>query len=123
MSNQETALKVLELIESGSVDTALFTSGGQWWSNAGVYFPIADFNALLAQLHAATEKGIRVSPEAVLEQGNIVVIEATSLAALKSGKTYANRYAFVIRFEGSLIGEVREYSDTAHIFDTFDLKL
>lgn len=123
MDRQALALKVLEQIETGAVDPAGFQPDGQWWSNAGFSMSVADFNALLGTLHEQTEQGIAVTPDRVLEVDDTVLIEATSHAMLRNGTTYANRYAFVFRFSHDGLKEVREYSDTAHVFDTFNLKL
>lgn len=123
MNRQALALKVLDQIETGAVDPAAFGPDGQWWSNAGVSMPVADFNALLGSLHAQTEHGIAVTPSRTLEVDDTVVIEATSRAILRTGAIYSNRYAFVFRFSHEGLSEVREYSDTAHVFDIFGLEL
>lgn len=123
MSRTETALAMVRGIVSGNVDFTLFTPDAQWWSNAGVFIPLADFNALLGSLHEQTVSGIEVTPGPAHIDGDKVYFEATSQAELKNGKSYANRYAFVVRFDGDLIAEAREYSDTAHVYDTFDISL
>lgn len=123
MARQDTALEVLGQIGTGTIDPRCFVAEGHWWSNAGIALPIADFNVLLRSLHEKTHSGIAVTPGRVLEIDDTVIIEATSEASLHDGRSYANRYAFIFRFEGDVLREVREYSDTAHVFATFDLQL
>ncbi|MCT2399306.1 nuclear transport factor 2 family protein [Novosphingobium mangrovi (ex Huang et al. 2023)] len=122
MGRQETALMVLGEIKTGAIDPARFEPDGIWWSNAGFSLSIAEFNGLLGLLHEQTEAGIAVTPGRVLEVDDTVVIEATSHAMLRNGTRYDNRYAFLFRFEDEVLSEVREYSDTAHVFQTFDLQ-
>ncbi|WP_066555998.1 nuclear transport factor 2 family protein [Croceicoccus bisphenolivorans] len=123
MTKEQAASTVIAQIVEGRVDTGLFTDDGAWWSNAGVSIPIADFNQLLTSLHEQTEHGIAVTAGPIAVCGDKLFFEATSQARLKNGKAYANRYAFVALFEGDLIREMREYSDTAHVFDTFEIAL
>ena len=123
MNRKEAVTAVMAQIREGRIDPALFTANGSWWSNAGASFPIADFNALLLSLHERTEAGITVTPGEMFEFGDRMFFEATSQAKVSDGRDYANRYAFVVNFEGDLIREVREYSDTAHVLAAFDLAL
>lgn len=45
--------------------------------------------------------------------GDVVVVEAKGAVTLKSGKSYNNRYCFVIEMAGGRMREVREYMDSA----------
>lgn len=119
--HQEKALALLAKIKAGSIADAPFTADAIWWWNGGLSFPVAEFNALLGQLHAQTLEGIAIIPGLIMTQGDSLIIEATSAATLKNGKQYANRYIFLIHFDGDRIREVREYSDTAHVIATFDM--
>lgn len=49
----------------------------------------------------------------ILAEGDVVVVEAQGNVTLHSGKTYDNRYCFVIEMAGGKMREVREYFDTA----------
>ncbi len=115
------ALAILAAIGSGSVPLAPFTPEGRWWWNGGLDLPIAEFAALLAELHTQTESGIAITPGLILAQDDSVMIEATSAAQLANGRIYDNRYIFLFHFTGDAIREVREYSDSAHVNATFDL--
>jgi len=82
---------------------------------------VAEFAALLADLHGRTENGIAITPGLILAQDDYVMIEATSAARLTNGRIYDNRYIFLFHFAGEAIREVREYSDSAHVNAVFDL--
>lgn len=115
------ALSILTAIGTGTVPLAPFTADAHWWWNGGLDLPVADFAALLADLHTRTESGIAITPGLILAQGDSVMIEATSAAKLTNGRIYDNRYIFLFHFTGDAIREVREYSDSAHVNATFDL--
>jgi ketosteroid isomerase-like protein len=118
---QRNALALLAKIQTGSIADQAFTTDARWWWNGGLDFAIAEFDTLLGQLHTQTVAGIDVEPGLIMAQGDSVMIEATSASLLKNGKRYANRYLFLIHFDGDRIREVREYSDTAHVLATFDM--
>ncbi len=123
MDRRARVLAILDQVATGRVEAAHFTPDARWWSNGGAAFAIPDFNGLLWELHGRTEAGIKVSAEAVFEHPDAVIVQATSLAKLRNGGEYANRYAFITRFDGELVSEMREYSDTAHVASAFDLDL
>jgi len=51
----------------------------------------------------------------VVADENTVVIEWIISATIRSsGAPYKNWYCFIFAFEGDLIGEIREYADTAY---------
>lgn len=123
MSDNRTqhALAILAAIGSGAVPLAPFTPEARWWWNGGLDLPVAEFAALLAELHEQTESGIAIEPGLIIAQGDSVMIEATSAARLTNGRIYDNRYIFLFHFASDAIREVREYSDSAHVNATFDL--
>lgn len=120
-SQQATALTILAEIANGRVPPERFRPDAHWWWNGGLDVPVTAFNALLADLHDQMAEGIVVTTGLILSNGDSIAIEATSDGALKNGKHYANRYMFVFHFDGELVREVREYSDSAHVLATFEL--
>jgi ketosteroid isomerase-like protein len=53
----------------------------------------------------------------VTAEGDKVAVEAESHANMKSGKTYQNKYHFLITIQDGKIQAVKEYLDTAHADD------
>lgn len=115
------ALDILAAIGTGALPQECFTADARWWWNGGLDIPIDEFCRLLAQLHSQTEQGIAVTPGLTIAQDDIVMVEATSHAALTKGGIYDNRYVFLFTFHGDAIHQVRDYSDSAHVLATFDL--
>ena len=62
---------------------------------------------------------LRITPSSMISEGNLVAVEAESFAELTSGKTYNNRYHFLIELDGDKVRRVKEYSDTHHMLETF----
>lgn len=115
------ALAILAEIGTGALSPEHFAPGARWWWNGGLDVPLTEFGDLLARLHGETEAGIAVAPGLVIEGDEVVMVEATSHAALTNGRVYDNRYVFLFAFDGVLVRQVREYSDSAHVLATFDL--
>ena len=51
--------------------------------------------------------------------GDVVVVEHSGRNELPDGRRYDNNYCWVLRFQGELIHEVREYMDTQLVTETF----
>jgi ketosteroid isomerase-like protein len=100
---------------------ALFTDDARWWWNGGIDITVGEFDALLGTLHAQTVHGIHVTPGLTVAQDDHLFVEATSRASLKNENLYDNRYVFLFHFRGDKVALVKEYSDTAHVKETFAL--
>ncbi|MBB5685902.1 nuclear transport factor 2 family protein [Sphingobium boeckii] len=120
-SRQRDAMAILAAIGTGSIPLHYFTADARWWWNGGLDLTVPEFLDILAQLHGQMTDGVQVIPGLVLAQGDHLMIEATSDSPLKDGRRYNNRYIFLFRFAGGRVGEVREYSDSAHVLATFEL--
>jgi uncharacterized protein len=51
--------------------------------------------------------------------GDSVVVEHSGRNEMSDGRRYDNNYCWVLRFDGGLIQEVREYMDTQLVTETF----
>jgi len=120
-ANVDQALAMLVDLATGKLDRNRFSSDATWWSNTGQSFSLDAFQQLLDVLHAATIGGIVTKTGLIIAQADSVVIEGTSDVPLTSGRRYTNRYLFLIHVRHGRISEVREYNDTAHVFDVFNL--
>jgi uncharacterized protein len=56
----------------------------------------------------------------IFADGDHVIVEARGGATTKTGKSYDQRYCFVIRMEGGKMRELREYLDTEHASAVLD---
>jgi ketosteroid isomerase-like protein len=61
----------------------------------------------------------RVDVTHIHADGDSVLVEHVGHNVLPDGRRYDNQYCWVLRFEGDLIREVREYMDTQLVAETF----
>jgi uncharacterized protein len=67
---------------------------------------------LLTPLGQELEGGITISPDNLIAEGDIVVMQGHGMAKAKNGKSYNNTYCHVFRIANSKIHEITEYLDT-----------
>lgn len=117
----------LELAGSGDVDGAfaLFADDAVW-SNIGTTRFSGDFvgrddilERLITPLFAELEAGISSELEAVIADGERVVVLSRGSAAKRDGTAYNNTYAQIFTVRGGRITAVREYMDTALVDRVF----
>jgi ketosteroid isomerase-like protein len=61
----------------------------------------------------------RITVERVVVEGTSAAAQFRAQGSTLSGKTYDNRYAFLMTVEDGRITEMREFFDTQHVSDTF----
>jgi hypothetical protein len=124
--NKELAVDWFKALVSGDAETAMgliaddfryFLTGTMpasgWWDKQG-FFDSAKMFA-----------GVLVGP-LLMRLGDVtaeddrVLIEAESEAPLTSGVTYNNTYVIALKVRNSRIVEMKEFSDTLHVFETID---
>ncbi len=117
----------LMLFSSGRTDEAMdcLAEDARWWvggkiSGISGTYSRDEMKALLRQVRDAyQEKCLHIQPLAWTIAGERVALEAVSRATLLDGRVYNNEYHFLFRLRGSDIVEVKEYSDTYHMYETF----
>lgn len=81
---------------------------------------LADRAKHLPGLVGVFEGGWAIHPQRIVDGGSAVAVEAASHGVAGDGRTYQNRYCFVLDIVDERISAVREYCDTAHAFDFFN---
>lgn len=64
-------------------------------------------------------KPIQMEQERMIAEGDIVMLEAQTDGQLKNGKHYDNAYSLIFTFHDGKIQEVREYSCSHLVVETF----
>jgi ketosteroid isomerase-like protein len=87
-------------------------------------FPPIEGRANFAATESATLKrlfpeGLGLRIENVIADGLFVVVTAAADTTSMNGRPYSQRYSFLLRFEGDLIAEGREYNDTNLVREVF----
>lgn len=112
---------------TGDVDRIMdsLTDDASWWVS-GTIEGMSGTNSkrqlgelLRAVVPLYKEGALKIWPTSMIAEGNKVAVEAESFAELNSGKTYNNRYHFLIELDGGKVRSVKEYSDTHHMLETF----
>ena len=119
--------RFLELGAIGEIDQALaLTSPDLSWTNIGSTRFSGAFEgrqrvleSLLGPLFSQLEGGIESTVEAVVAEGEHVVVFSRGRARTVDGRPYDNRYAQHFRVRDGVIAAVTEYMDTALIDATF----
>ena len=122
---QTAALRFFEAIRDGGGDAmkALFTEDIVWtiWgdlpfsgTHRGRQAVMDDFHAVAGPLFAPGDHGVITVTE-LIGTGPVVAVEFNHKNKTAVGKDYDNHYVEVFTIRDSLIAEVREYCDTAHL--------
>ena len=126
-ANKALVASCFETFSSGDVPAivAAMADDATWWVSgklagfSGTY-TVAALAPLLEGAKAAYKSGaLRITPTAMLAEGNKVAVEAHGHAELTDGRVYAPHYHFLITVHGGKIAEVREYMDTQHAKEIF----
>jgi uncharacterized protein len=125
-TTKELALSWFKAIVSGDVKTAgeliapdfrYFLTGtlpaSGWWDLQGFIESAQMFAGVLAG-------PITMRIGDVTAEDDRVWIEAESEAALASGGTYANTYVIALKVRDGKVAEMKEFSDTLHVFEAID---
>jgi uncharacterized protein len=126
-SPKEVVREFFAVFSSGDVEKTLeyLTEDATWWVSGSIPHMSGEssktaFGQVLR--HAVTlYKGnaLRITPSAVISEGDSVAVEAEGYAELNDGRVYRNQYHFRIQVQGDRIQQVKEYSDTQHMLTTF----
>jgi ketosteroid isomerase-like protein len=117
----------LATFSRGDVDGVLraMADDASWWVSGSLQgmsgsYEKATLGELLRGATALYEEGaLRITPVAMIAEGNRVAVEADGFATMKNGRIYRPRYHFLFEIEGSRIRRIREYMDTMHAWDVF----
>jgi uncharacterized protein len=98
---------------------------GSWWVSGKLdgmsgSYTAAGLAPLLVGANAGYKAGaLRITPTAMIAEGDKVAVEANGYAELLDGRVYDCQYHFLITIRGGKVGDVREYMDTAHAKEIF----
>lgn len=126
--SSETVRSIFKHLEAGSGDRffAHVADDVDWTVQgthplAGRYTSKQDFRAhTFARLNKILSGGAQLHVQQVFTDGNWAIVELRSMATAMSGMRFDNRYCWVMRFEGTVIVEVRAYLDSALVQKLID---
>jgi ketosteroid isomerase-like protein len=121
--NKALARRFVDAISRADVDAivAAYAHDGTCWTSGTMpisgTFGVDQVAAASRGVLTVFPEGLRFTIHALTAEGDRVAIEAESYGKHVSGKTYNNKYHFVLRARGGKIVEWREYMDTMHAND------
>jgi ketosteroid isomerase-like protein len=125
-TNKELALTWFQALVTGDADTAVslladdfryFLTGTMpasgWWDREG-------FFTTVRMIGGALDGPITMRIGDVTAEDDRVWFEAESEASLVNGVSYTNAYVIAVRVRDGKIAEMKEFTDTLHVFEAID---
>jgi uncharacterized protein len=126
-ANKHLIQRFFDTFSAGDVDGVLdyLDEDCLWWVSGSVpgisgRYTRQQMRELLTGIVDVYEAGaLPISIRAMTAEGPRVAVEASSCAKLKNGRLFQNTYHFLFELADKRIVNIREYSDTLHMYETF----
>ena len=126
-ANKDVAVRFFETFSRGDLAGvfAMMTPDAVWWVSGRIDglsgdYPRDEFVQLLKASREAYKGGpLVIRPSAMIAEGDKVAIEAESFGEMLDGRTYNNRYHFLVTIRDGKVAHVKEYMDTQHVVQVF----
>ncbi|MDH4560774.1 hypothetical protein DM872_02710 [Pseudomonas taiwanensis] len=96
-----------------------------WWISgnvpgiSGSYSKLQMGELLAGVVNVYKHGALPITSGSMTAEGKRVAVEAESCSELKNGRVFKNTYHFLFEVDGKRITNIREYSDTLHMYETF----
>jgi ketosteroid isomerase-like protein len=125
--NKAVAEEFLRVFSSGDVPAILdrLDDGATWWISgkaegfAGTKSKEEMGKVLESVVTMYTAGALRVTPVAIVAEGDRVVVEVEAYGELTNGRVYNPESVWILQVEGDKVTSVREYLDTQHAQEVF----
>ena len=117
-TNAALARRFFDAMSAGDVDAivAAYHPEGSCWTSGNTLISgtmtVERIKAAAAAIYDAFPDGLRFAIHGITAQGDRVAVEAESRGAHASGRTYNNRYHFLLEFRDGKLLRLKEYMDT-----------
>ncbi len=126
-ANKALIASFFETFSTGNVPAIIgaMATDGSWWVSGKLEgmsgsYTAAGLAPLLVGANAGYKAGaLRITPTAMIAEGDKVAVEANGYAELLDGREYDCQYHFLITIRGGKVADVKEYMDTQHAKETF----
>lgn len=119
--NSRIARRFIETMHEGHFD--LLVEDGIFWVSGSTPFSGTktkqEMVALFETLKTISNDRLVMRITSVTAQDDRVALEAEAVMTLHNGRRYANQYNTLLVIRDGLVRSVKEYSDTAHMLETF----
>ena len=120
--NKELVAKFFELFSNGEIDDAfsMVSDTAVWWVPGDLPFSGTKSKTEYLQVVGAIQQGfpngLQLNATSMVAEGDKVAVEVESYGEHANGRTYQNKYHFLITIENGQIIHVKEYMDTLHLY-------
>ena len=120
--NKALVTTFFERFSAGEIDQAfaLVSDDVSWWVPGDLPFSGTktkeQYMQVVNSIQQGFPDGLELDATGMIAEGNQVAVEVASNGKHVNGKTYTNRYHFLITIEGGKIVDEKEYMDTLHLF-------
>ncbi|MFO0679704.1 MAG: nuclear transport factor 2 family protein [Polyangiaceae bacterium] len=122
-ANKTVARTFFQRITAGDIPGAfaLVSDDVSWWVAGSLPFSgektKAEYMVVVGRIQSGFPSGFALTPGDMTAEGDRVAVEVTSSGTHVNGKTYANKYHFLMVVKDGAIVRVKEYMDTQHLKD------
>lgn len=122
VKNKELTASFFNHFSAGDVDAAfeLVSDEASWWVAGDLPFSgtktKAEYLQIVGNIQTGFPDGLRLDATSMIAEGQKIAVEVSSYGEHVNGKTYTNKYHFLITIQNGEIIEVKEYMDTLHLF-------
>ena len=122
-TNKALVTRFFREFSDGNIDAAfaLVREDARWWVPGTLPFSgtktKAEYLKVVGAIKAGFPRGLTLTPSEMTAEGNRVAVEVESYGEHANGKTYRNKYHFLIYIEDGRFVNVKEYMDTQHLKD------
>ena len=120
--NKDVVTSFFKDFSAGNIDNAfaLVSDDASWWVPGDLPFSgtktKAEYLQVVGAIKAGFPNGLELKVTSMLAEGNKVAVEVASYGEHVNGKTYTNKYHFLITIEDGKLVNVKEYMDTLHLY-------
>lgn len=122
MENKELVTRFFKLFSAGDIDTAfaLVADDVSWWVPGDLPFSGTktkqEYLQVVGGIQQGFPDGLQLKVTSLMSEGSKVAAEVESYGVHANGKTYTNKYHFLITIVGGKLVSVKEYMDTLHLY-------
>jgi len=122
MNNKTLVTNFFQLFSDGEIEEAFdyLSDDASWWVPGDLPFSgtktKAEYLQIVGNIQTGFPEGLSLELTSMTAEGDKVAAEVSSLGQHVNGKTYANKYHFLIEIKNNKMINVKEYMDTLHLF-------
>ena len=121
MTNKQLVSQFFDYFSRGEIEPAfaLVSDDVSWWVPGDLPFSgtktKAEYMQVVGAIQSGFPDGLKLDATAMIAEGDKVAVEVSSYGQHVNGRTYENKYHFLMTIAGGEIVEVKEYMDTLHL--------